>query len=88
MNMGVMLKGTGITVQGLTGGALREDVVILVSTLLFVSYGLAGGIVAAVVTDLVQGILILILSFSAHSVCDSSSGWDGRFPRRFAGADV
>ncbi len=63
MNMGVMLKGTGITIQGLTDGVLREEVVILVSTLLFVSYGLAGGIVAAVVTDLVQGVLILVLSF-------------------------
>ncbi len=63
MNMGVMLKGTAVTVEGLTGGALREDVVILVATALFVSYGLAGGIVAAVYTDLIQGILILVLSF-------------------------
>ncbi|MCG8528915.1 MAG: sodium:solute symporter family protein [Opitutales bacterium] len=63
MNMGVMLKGTGVTVEGLTGGALSEEVVIIVSTILFISYGLAGGIVAAVYTDLVQGILILVLSF-------------------------
>ena len=63
MNMGVMLKGTGVTVEGLTGGVLREEWVIVIATVLFVSYGLAGGIIAAVYTDLIQGILILILSF-------------------------
>ena len=63
MNIGVMLKGTGITIEGLTGGELSQEVVILVATLLFFIYGLAGGIVAAVITDLVQGVLILVLSF-------------------------
>lgn len=64
MNMGIMLKGTAVTVEGLTGGALREQWIIVICTVLFVSYGLAGGIVAAVYTDLVQGILILFLSFA------------------------
>ncbi len=63
MNMGVMLKGTGITIEGLTGGAIPEAVTIVLSTVLFVSYGLAGGIIAAVITDVIQGVLILVLSF-------------------------
>ncbi len=63
MNMGIMLKGTAVTVEGLTGGALTESVIIIVCTILFVAYGLAGGIVAAVYTDFIQGILILFLSF-------------------------
>lgn len=63
MNIGLMLKGTGVTVEALTGGALSEFWVILIATVLFVSYGLAGGLVAAVYTDLIQGVLILILSF-------------------------
>ncbi len=63
MNMGVMLKGTAITVEGLTGGTLNEELIIIVCTALFLTYGLAGGIIAAVFTDLIQGILILILSF-------------------------
>lgn len=63
MNMGVMLKGTALTVEALTGGVIREEWLIPVATILFVSYGLAGGIIAAVYTDLVQGILILFLSF-------------------------
>ncbi len=63
MDIGIMLKGTGITVEGLTGGAMSESTVILISTALFVIYGLAGGLIAAVFTDLVQGFLILVLSF-------------------------
>lgn len=63
MDIGIMLKGTGITVEGLTGGAMSESTIILVSTTLFVIYGLAGGLIAAVFTDLIQGFLILVLSF-------------------------
>ena len=63
MDIGIMLKGTGITIEGLSGGAISEAFIIIVSTVLFIIYGLAGGIIAAVVTDLIQGILILVLSF-------------------------
>ncbi len=63
MDIGIMLKGTGITIEGITGGAMSEEIIIIAATFLFVIYGLAGGIIAAVVTDLVQGVLILALSF-------------------------
>ncbi|MDZ7318550.1 MAG: sodium:solute symporter family protein [candidate division KSB1 bacterium] len=63
MDIGIMLKGTGITVEGLTGGVMSESTIILIATALFVIYGLAGGLIAAVVTDLIQGFLILVLSF-------------------------
>ena len=63
MTIGIMLKGTGITIEGITGGAMSETMVILTATVLFVIYGLAGGLVAAAITDLIQGVLILILSF-------------------------
>jgi len=63
MNIGIMLKGTGVTIEALTGGALPETPIILIATLLFVIYGLAGGLIAAVITDLIQGVLILVLSF-------------------------
>ena len=63
MDIGIMLKGTGITIEGLTGGVLAEEIVIIGATVLFVVYGMAGGLVAAVITDLIQGILIVILSF-------------------------
>jgi SSS family transporter len=63
MDIGIMLKGTGVTIEGLTGGAVPEEPTILIATVLFVIYGLAGGLIAAVFTDLVQGVLILVLSF-------------------------
>ncbi len=63
MNMGLMLKGTGITIEGITDGAVKEHYTILFATVLFVIYGFAGGLIAATVTDLIQGILILVLSF-------------------------
>ena len=63
MIIGTMLKGTGVTIAGLTDHRIPEAITIISATVLFVIYGLAGGLVAAVITDLVQGILILVLSF-------------------------
>jgi Na+/proline symporter len=63
MDIGIMLKGTGITIEGLTGGAMPQEETILISTFLFVIYGLAGGLIAAALTDLIQGVLIMVLSF-------------------------
>lgn len=63
MDIGIMLKGTGVTIEGLTGGALLEEPTIMVATVMFVIYGLAGGLVAAVITDMIQGVLILVMSF-------------------------
>ncbi len=74
MDIGIMLKGTGITIEGLTGGVLAEEIVIVAATLLFVLYGLAGGLVAAVITDLIQGILILVLSFLLVPFAISEAG--------------
>ncbi|MEJ2634355.1 MAG: sodium:solute symporter family protein [Calditrichia bacterium] len=74
MDIGIMLKGTGVTIEGITGGAITESTTILVSTVLFVIYGLAGGLVAAVVTDLIQGTLILVLSFMLIPYAISAAG--------------
>lgn len=63
MDIGLMLKGTGVTIEGLTAGAISETVVIFAATIMFVIYGLAGGLIAAAVTDAIQGVLIMILSF-------------------------
>ncbi|MEZ6055804.1 MAG: sodium:solute symporter family protein [Planctomycetaceae bacterium] len=50
-------------VTGLTGGAFDTNWAIALMTVLFVIYGMAGGLGAAVVTDFVQGILTVIFSF-------------------------
>jgi len=76
--MGTMLLGTARTIQGLLGIDPALDVIhlpfglriveasftvsLLVMTALFLLYGAAGGIVAAVRTDFVQGLFIILLS--------------------------
>ena len=50
-------------VTGLTGGEFPVEYAIGAMTIMFVIYGLAGGLGAAVITDFVQGILTIIFSF-------------------------
>ncbi len=63
INTGLMLKGTGVTIEAITLGQLPTDVVIVILTLLFISYSILGGLIAAVITDFIQGVFILVLSF-------------------------
>lgn len=57
-----MLKAMSTVLQAVTGDALNEAVVIPVCAVLFVFYGIAGGLYAATITDLVQGVLTILLS--------------------------
>ena len=62
-NCGLMLKGTATTIDVVTNGEVPSDYAVLIMTALFVTYSIIGGLVAAVITDFIQGIFILILSF-------------------------
>jgi len=63
VKMGLMLKGAGALVDSCTGGLVNANLAIAIATVLFVIYGSAGGLSAAIVTDFVQGILIVVFSF-------------------------
>jgi Na+/proline symporter len=63
VKIGLMLKGTSAIVDSCTAGAINADWAIAIVTLMFVSYGMAGGLSAAIVTDFVQGILTIVFSF-------------------------
>jgi SSS family transporter len=63
VNIGVIQLGAGSMVEAVTGGALPKEYAILAMTVMFVVYGMAGGLAAAIVTDFIQGILTVILSF-------------------------
>ena len=63
LQIGLMLLGTGKTASAMTGGAISPELAIAVMTVLFLSYGLMGGLPAAIVTDFIQGIFIIVLSF-------------------------
>jgi Na+/proline symporter len=63
LTMGLMLKGSGGVITGATHGNVSANYAILVMTIMFVIYGTAGGLAAAVLTDFFQGILTIVFSF-------------------------
>lgn len=58
---GIAIKGTAVTVATITN--LPEWTISLTVGVIFTVYGIAGGLVAAAITDFVQGIFIIVLSF-------------------------
>ncbi|MEO6912179.1 MAG: sodium:solute symporter family protein [Edaphobacter sp.] len=58
---GIAIKGTSVTVSAITG--LPEWWIGVTVCIIFMIYGIAGGLVAAAVTDFVQGFFIIFLSF-------------------------
>lgn len=63
INIGTMLKGSSAVITASTGGHLKADHAIMIMTVIFVIYGVAGGLAAAIITDFIQGILTIIFSF-------------------------
>ncbi len=65
------LFGSGAMIEGLAGGInpatgepyLPKAYAIAAMTVMFVVYGMAGGLKAAIITDFVQGILTIVFSF-------------------------
>ncbi len=63
VNIGVMLKGSSAMIEAVSGGAIDPRAAIFVMTAMFLIYGVAGGLSAAIITDFVQGLLTIVLSF-------------------------
>lgn len=63
VGIALMLKGSAVIIEGTTNGALTAEITIPVITVMFVAYGIAGGLRAAILTDFIQGILTLLFSF-------------------------
>ncbi len=62
-NIGTMLLGSGRIIEAVTGGQIPFAGAVLGMTVLFVTYGIAGGFTAAAITDVIQGVLTVVLSF-------------------------
>jgi Na+/proline symporter len=62
-DMGTMLLGSGKVIEALTLGKVNYTAAVFGVTVMFLIYGLAGGLIAAVVTDFIQGIFTVVLSF-------------------------
>lgn len=63
VTIGLMLKGSAVIIESATDGALPSEFAIPLMTVLFVAYGMAGGLSAAIITDFIQGVLTLLFSF-------------------------
>jgi Na+/proline symporter len=63
VSIGLMLKGSSAMITAVSGGAINANYAILGMTVIFVIYGVAGGLSAAIVTDFIQGMLTIVLSF-------------------------
>ncbi len=63
INIGVMLKGAGAIIEPSTAGLVSSNIAIAAMTVMFVIYGMAGGLSAAIITDFIQGVLTIIFSF-------------------------
>ncbi len=63
VNIGVMLKGSSAMIEAVTGGSINAFYATMAMTAMFLIYGVAGGLSAAIVTDFIQGILTIVLSF-------------------------
>ncbi len=75
VNIGVMLRGSSEVISASTQGLLSANVAIAVMTLVFVLYGVAGGLAAAIITDFIQGILTIIFSFMLLPLIMNAVGW-------------
>ncbi len=73
-NIGVLLLGGSRMVEAVTNGAIDYRVAVWGMTILFVLYGVAGGLAAAIYTDFIQGILTIILSFMLLPVALNAVG--------------
>ncbi|MHC4617733.1 MAG: sodium:solute symporter family protein [Planctomycetota bacterium] len=77
VNIGVMLKGSSEVISASTGGVVSANVAIVIMTVIFVMYGVAGGLGAAIITDFIQGVLTIIFSFLLLPLIMDAVGWIG-----------
>ncbi len=63
VDMGVMLKGQGKIITSVTDQQISEATAIFIMVALFLFYGISGGLIAAIITDFIQGFFIVLMSF-------------------------
>jgi len=63
VKIGLMLEGASALIHSSSGGMINSDLAVIVVTAMFVTYGMAGGLGAAIVTDFFQGVLTVVFSF-------------------------
>lgn len=87
-NIGVLLLGGSKMIQAVSNDAIDYRVAIAAMTVLFVVYGIAGGLAAAIFTDFIQGILTIVLSFMLLPVALTAVGGMGGLREKIADPTV
>lgn len=78
VNIGLMLRGSSEVISASTQERLSANAAIAVMTVVFVIYGVAGGLAAAIITDFIQGILTIVFSFLLLPlILNAVGGMDG-----------
>lgn len=62
LSMAMLLRGAGAAISGATGGAVPTNNSVILLAILFSTYVMAGGLVAAAYTDFLQGVMLIVLS--------------------------
>ncbi|MFO0945015.1 MAG: sodium:solute symporter family protein [Planctomycetota bacterium] len=62
LSIALLLRGAAAAIAGATGGVLATEHSVILLAILFSTYAMAGGLMAAAYTDLLQGIMIIVLS--------------------------
>jgi Na+/proline symporter len=63
VKIGLMLEGASALIHSSSGGMINSDLAVVIVTAMFVTYGMAGGLGAAIITDFFQGVLTVVFSF-------------------------
>ncbi len=63
MDLGLILKGTGLAISAITGGQISTEFIIAFIVVFFLAYSVLGGLASALSLNLLQGVFILLLSF-------------------------
>ena len=61
-SIALLLRGAGAAIAGATGGDLPTEQSVILLSIIFSTYVVAGGLMAAAYTDLLQGVMIIVLS--------------------------
>lgn len=61
--VGLILKATGVSLEAISGGAISAEIIVIALTIFFLSYSVIGGLTSALIVNLLQGVLIILLSF-------------------------
>ena len=86
--LGVMLKGSGEIVRAVSDGAISSNLAIIAMTVIFLIYGVAGGLSAAIATNFVQGLLTVVLSFLILPFALDKVGWMSGLREKITDADM